>query len=119
MIDDLLGDRDAAVVLDQGAMQCDADLARQLPVTGGQYLGLATRQEPRVEPAVMAHGDRSASQVHDLHHVRVTVIRAETVLVVASMRGSHRACGHFGDSDYLLLLHGRPPALFGVSPTLW
>jgi hypothetical protein len=64
----------------------------------------------------MAHGDRSASQVHDLHHVRVTVFRAEMVLVVASMRGSHRACGHFGDSGHRLLLHYRPPALSWRQP---
>ena len=65
----------------------------------------------------MAHGDRSASQVHDFHHVRVTVISAETVLVVASMRGSHRACGHFGDSGHRLLLHCRPPgALLASAP---
>jgi hypothetical protein len=34
------------------------------------------------------------------------------VLVVASVCGSHRARGNFRDADCLLLLHGRPPALF-------
>ena len=80
-------------------------------MVGGQCLGLATRQEPGIKPAVMAHGDRSASQAHDLHRVRVTVIRGETVRVVASMGGGHRAGGHLGDSGYLVLFHGRPPAL--------
>ena len=91
-----------------GAAQFDADLECHFAVADGECLGLATRQKPRIEPAVMAHGDRPASQVHDLHHVRVTVLRAETVLVVASVRGSRRAGGHFGDSGHRLLLHRRP-----------
>jgi hypothetical protein len=50
----------------------------------------------------------------------VTGIGAETVVVVASMRGCHRARGHFGDSAHRLLLHHCPPLLSpDVSPTPW
>ncbi len=77
----------------------------------GQCFGFATRKESGVEPAVVAHADGPASQVDDLHHVWVTGIGPETVVVVTSMRGCHRACGHFGDSAHRLLLHRRPPLL--------
>jgi hypothetical protein len=44
------------------------------------------------------------------------MVRAETVLVIATMRGSHRACGHFGDPGHRLLLHRRP-VLYWRQPT--
>jgi hypothetical protein len=86
------------------AAQLDARLARLLSVADRQQLGLAVRKETRVQPAVVAHGGSRRSQVDDLHHVRMTVVRTETVLVIATaMRGRHRACGHL--REYRLLLH--------------
>ncbi len=80
-------------------------------MAGGQCFGFARRKEPSVEPAVVAHADGPASQVHDLDHVRVAAIGTQTVVVVASMRGRRRASGNFGDSAHRLLLHRRPPLL--------
>ena len=94
-----------------GAAQLDVDLAGQVTMAGGQCLGLPTRQEPRVEPAIVAHADGPASQVHDLHHMRMAGIGGETVVMIASMGGRRRACGHLRDSPHRFLLHRRPRLL--------
>lgn len=67
-------------------------------MAGGQRFGFARRKESRVEPAVVAHAEGTASQMHNLDHVRVARIGTETVVMVASMSGCPRAGGHFDDS---------------------
>lgn len=104
------GSRDESVAGRPGwscTAQRDTDIARQLPMVGGQCLGLATREESRVEPTVVAHAHRAASQVDDLDGVRVTLIGTRTVVVVASVRGGHRACRHLGDAAHRFS-HGDP-----------
>jgi hypothetical protein len=75
------------------------------------------REESRIELAVVAHGDGAASQVHDLHQVGVAFIPGVTVLVIAAVRSSHRACGHFDASGHGLEFHRRLRLFLpGVSP---
>lgn len=91
-----------------GAAQPDAEVARQLAVAGGQCLRFASREESRVEATVVAHARSAGSQVHDFDDVRMALIGAGTVVVVASVRGTHRACGHFADSAHRSMVHRRP-----------
>lgn len=80
------------------------------------------REESRIELAVVAHGEGSTSQVHDLHQVGVALIPGVTVLVIATVRSSHRACGHFDASGHGFLFHRRLRLFLpGVSPhpALW
>lgn len=92
-------------------------MACLLPVAFRQRRGLAVREESRIELAVVAHGDGPASQVHDLHQVGVAFISGVTVLVIATVRSSHRACGHFDASGHGLVFHRRLRLFLpGVSP---
>jgi hypothetical protein len=77
----------------------------------GQCRGRTSRQEARIESTVVAHADGPSSQVHNLHHVRMAGIDAGTVVMIASMRGRHGACGHLRDSAHRLLLHRGPRLL--------
>src|SRR5687767_6362742 len=92
-------------------------MACLLPVAGRQRRCLTVREESRIELAVVAHGDGSASQVHDLHQVGMAFIPGVTALVIATVRSSHRACGHFDASDHGLVFHRRLRLFLpGVSP---
>ena len=92
-------------------------MACLLPVAGRQRRGLTGREESRIELAVVAHGDGPTSQVHDLYQVGVALIPGVTVVVIATVRSSHRACGHFVASGHGLVFHHRPRLFLpGVSP---
>jgi hypothetical protein len=80
------------------------------------------REESRIELAVVAYGDGPASQVHDLHQVGVAFILGVTVLVIATVRSSHRACGHFDASGHGWVFHRRLRLFlpgFSPHPGVW
>lgn len=52
----------------------------------GEALSLPVREKPRVLPAVVAHGQCAMTKVDNLHHVRMTALLAECVIVVAPVR---------------------------------
>jgi hypothetical protein len=93
---------------------CPAGL---VPVPLGEALGLPIREKPRVRPAVVAHGQRAAAQVHDVHRVRMTELYAEPVIVVSSVRRCGSACCdgcHLCPISYLI--HALPPLLLERPP---
>jgi hypothetical protein len=79
----------------------------------GQALGFFAREEPRVRLAVVAHGQRAAAKVDDLHRMWMASLRAEGVIMVApvsSHDGARCYLGHLGllgSSWYLI--HGPSP----------
>ena len=70
----------------------------------GETLGLPVREEPRVRPAVVAHGQCAVAQVNDLHRVRMTALQAERMIMVAPVRrrgGARCYLGHIRPTWYL------------------
>ena len=87
----------------------------------GETLGLPIRKKPRVRPTVVAYSQRAVAQVDDLHHVRMTALRAERVIMIAPVRrrgSARRYLGHLCSSRYLI--HDPPPSVrsAGCSPAI-
>jgi|GEM_PF-2374154 len=69
-----------------GTREKDVCAEGLVPVQHRKALGRPKRQKSRVRPAVMAHGQRAIAQVDDLHHMGLTALPAQSVIMVAPVR---------------------------------
>lgn len=64
----------------------------------GEAFGHPKWHKPRVRPAVMAHGQCAIAQVDNLHHVGMTALHAQSVIMVAPVRRLGSAGCHLSHS---------------------
>ena len=96
-----------------GAGERNACPERLVPVPLGEALGLPVGEKARVRPAVVAHGQGAMAQVDNLHHVRMTALLAESVIVVAPVRRIGSARCHPGHLRQIpSLIHDLLPSSF-------
>jgi len=96
-----------------GAREKNACPESLVPVPLGEAFGLPIREKPRVRPAVVAHGQRAMAQVDNLHHVRMTALPAESVIMVAPVRRLGSARRYLGPLRWTsYLIHDPLPSSF-------